>query len=75
MREFNGSSMELGLQDLAQAKSRQAHLRTLRLDMILALVECPEQRQRRDLLALERYEKAARSRQRRGLKRLNRDNR
>lgn len=70
MAELPGASNETAARELAQARTRRAHIRALRLRLILALVESPEQRQMRDLLGLERYEMAARARQRRGLKRL-----
>ncbi|PWE77581.1 hypothetical protein XF30_13345 [Bradyrhizobium sp. SUTN9-2] len=62
--------MELALQDLAQARNRQERLRMLRLGLILAVIESAEPKQMRLLSSLERYEKAALSRQRRGLKRM-----
>lgn len=70
--EFKGAGMELALQDLAQARNRQDRLRTLRLGLILAVMEGAEPMQMRLLSSLERYEKAALSRQRRGLKRMKR---
>ncbi|MEY9590253.1 hypothetical protein ABIA06_002544 [Bradyrhizobium yuanmingense] len=42
----------------------------LRLGLILAVIESAEPKQMRLLSSLERYEKAALSRQRRGLKRM-----
>ena len=72
--EFKGAGMELALQDLAQARNRQDHLRTLRLGLILAVIEGAEPKQMRLLSSLERYEKAALSRLQRGLKRMKRNN-
>lgn len=70
--ELIGADMEAALQDLAQARSRQDRLRALRLGLILAVVEGAEPKQMRFLSSLERYEKTALSRQRRGLKRVKR---
>lgn len=71
--DFKGTDMEVALQDLAQARSRQDHLRALRLVLILAVMERAEPKQMRYLSSLERYEKAALSRQRRGLKQVKRN--
>lgn len=68
--ELSGLSMEVALQDLAQARKRQDRLRALRLHLIMAVIEGADRRQIRELSGLERYEKAAVSRQRRGLKRV-----
>lgn len=65
--------MDIALQDLAQARTRQDRLRVLKLSLILAVIEGAEQKQMRYLSRLERYEKAALSRQRRGLKRVKRN--
>lgn len=70
--EFKGADMEAALQDLAQARGRQDRLRTLRLGLILAVIEGAESKQLRYLSGLERYEKTALSRQRRALKRVKR---
>lgn len=72
--EFKGAGMKPALQDLAQARNRQERLRILRLGLILAVIESAEPQQMRLLSSLERYEKAALSRQRRGLKRMKRSN-
>ncbi|MBP0115733.1 hypothetical protein [Bradyrhizobium vignae] len=72
--EFKGAGMEIAFQDLAQARSRQDCLRAIRLDLILAVIEGAEPKQMRLLHGLERYEKVALSRQRRGLKRMRRNN-
>lgn len=75
-QELNAPCMEVALQDLAQARRRQNRLRILRLQLILDVIERSEQRGLlRDLACLERYEKAALSRQRRGLKRVKLNNR
>lgn len=71
---LNGASMEMAFQDLARARNRQDRLRELRLHLIMAVIQGAEGGQIRDLSALERYEKAALSRQRRGLKRVRRCN-
>jgi len=70
--QLKGADMKAALQDLAQARGRQDRLRALRLGLILTVVEGAEPKQIRFLSGLERYEKAALSRQRRGLKRLKR---
>jgi hypothetical protein len=72
-KELKGADMEVAVQDLAQARSRQDRLRALRLILILAVIEGAEPKQMRYLSSLERYEKAALSRQRRGLKHLKRN--
>ncbi|RXH01594.1 hypothetical protein [Bradyrhizobium vignae] len=72
--EFKGAGMEIALQDLAQARSRQDRLRAIQLDLILAVIEGAEPRQMRLLHGLERYEKAALLRQRRGFKHMKRNN-
>jgi len=72
--ELKGANMEAALQDVVQARSRQDRLRALRLSLILTVVESAEPKQMKFLSSLERYEKAALSRQRRGLKRLKRHN-
>ncbi|MDF0583788.1 hypothetical protein [Bradyrhizobium yuanmingense] len=68
--EFKGAGMELALQDLVQARNRQDRLRALRLSLISVVIEGADTKQIRLLSSLERYEKAALSRQRRGLKRM-----
>lgn len=65
--------MDVAVQDLTQARSRQDRLRALRLILILAVIEGAELKQMRYLSSLERYERAALSRQRRGLKHLKRN--
>lgn len=65
-----GPLSSLAVRDLAEASRRQARIRDVRRLLIMALIERYEQRQMRDLLALERYDKVAGARQRRGLKRL-----
>lgn len=65
--------MQVALQDLAQARSRQDRLRALRLGLISAVIERAEPTQMRCLSSLERYEKATLLRQRRGLKHLKRN--
>jgi hypothetical protein len=65
---FKGTDMHVAVQDLAQARSRQDRLRALRLILMLAVIEGAEPKQMRYLSSLELYEKAALSRQRRGLK-------
>ena len=72
-KEFKGAGMEIALQDLAQARNRQDRLRAIRIGLILAVIEKAEPKQMKFLSRLERYEKAALSRQRRGLKRVKRD--
>ena len=72
--EFEGAAIEAACQDLSQARDRQDRLRAIRLDLILSMTDDPEPRQLKFLWSLERYEKAALSRQRRGLKRLRRNN-
>ncbi|GAB9162676.1 MULTISPECIES: hypothetical protein [Bradyrhizobium] len=72
--EFNGAGMEIVLQDLAQARIRRDRLRSLKLALILSVIEDAEPKQLRFLSSLERYEKAALSRQRRGLKRVKLNN-
>lgn len=72
--DFKGADMEVALQDLAQARSRQDRLRALKLGLILAVIEDAEPKQMRYLSSLEWYEKAALSRQRRALKRVKRNN-
>lgn len=71
--DFKGTDMDVAVQDLAQARNRQDRLRALRLILILAVIEGAEPKQMRYLSSLERYEKAALSRQRRGLKHLKRN--
>lgn len=71
--DCKGANMDVAVQDLTQARSRQDRLRALRLILILAVIEGAEPKQMRYLLSLERYEKAALSRQRRGLKHLKRN--
>lgn len=66
--------MEIVLQDLAQARIRRDRLRSLKLALILSVIEDAEPKQLRFLSSLERYEKAALSRQRRGLKRVKLNN-
>jgi hypothetical protein len=70
---LKGADMDVAVQDLAQARSRQDRLRALRLILILAVIEGAEPKQMRHLSSLERYERAALSRQRRGLKHLKRN--
>ncbi|OSI73105.1 hypothetical protein BSZ21_06770 [Bradyrhizobium canariense] len=70
--DCKGTDMAVAVQDLAQARSRQDRLRALRLILILAMIEGAEPK-RRYLSSLERYAKAALSRQRRGLKHLKRN--
>ncbi|WP_246790881.1 hypothetical protein [Bradyrhizobium sp. IAR9] len=70
--EFIGAGMEIALQDLAQARNWQDRLRAVRIGLILAVIERAEPEQMRDVSSLERYEKAALSRQRR-IKRLKRN--
>ncbi|KQT13976.1 hypothetical protein ASG57_33660 [Bradyrhizobium sp. Leaf396] len=65
--------MEAALQDLAQARDRQNRLRAFKLALILAVIEGAAL-QMKVLARLERYEKAALSRQRRGLKRVKGNN-
>jgi hypothetical protein len=72
--ELTGAGMEIALQDLAQARNRQVRLRAIRLGLILAVIEKAGPKQMKFLSCLERYENAALSRQRRGLKRVKRDN-
>lgn len=72
--EFKGAGMEIAVQDLAQARIRQHRLRGLRLGLILVVIEGADPKQMRLLQSLERYEKAALSRQRRGFKRMKRNN-
>lgn len=67
----NGVGMEIALQDLAQARNRQRRLRALRLGLV---IEGADSKQMRLLQSLERYEKAVLSRQRRGFKRMKRNN-
>lgn len=69
-QEFKGAGMEVALQDLAQARDRQDRLRAIRLGLILSLMDDAEPKQLKFLSSLERYEKAALSRQRRGFKRV-----
>lgn len=71
--EFKGADMEAALRDLAQARFRQDRLRALRLGLILDVIESAEPKRMRGLSSLERYERAALSRQRRALKRVKRD--
>ncbi|MHC4052541.1 hypothetical protein [Bradyrhizobium sp. 25ACV] len=66
-----GAGTEIALQDLAQARNRQRRLRALRLGLV---IESADSKQMRLLQSLERYEKAALSRQRRGFKRMKRNN-
>ena len=66
--EFKGAGREIALQDFVQARNRQDRLRALRLGLLSAVIEGAEAKQVRLLQSLERYEKAALSRQRRGLK-------
>lgn len=56
-------------------KGRQDRLRTLRLGLILAVIKGAEPTQLRYLSSLERYEKAALSRQRRAINCVKRDSR
>ncbi len=71
--EFKRAGMEAALQDLAQARDRQNRLRAFKLALILAVIEGAAL-QMKVLARLERYEKAALSRQRRGLKRVKGNN-
>lgn len=70
---FKGTDMDVAVQDLAQARSRQDRLRALRLILILQIIEGAEPKQMRYLPSLERYEKAALSREWRGLKQVKRN--
>lgn len=72
--EFKKAGMEAALQDLAQARDRQNRLRALKRGLILAVIEAAEPKQMKVLARLERYEKAALSRQRRGLIRVKGNN-
>lgn len=72
--EFKAAGIEVALQDLTQARKRQDRLRAVRIGLILAVIEDAESKQMRYLSSLERYEKAALSRQRRGLKCVRRSN-
>ncbi|MCK1703671.1 hypothetical protein IVA86_20255 [Bradyrhizobium sp. 146] len=65
-KDLKGTDMDVAVQDLAQARSRQDRLRALRLILIFAVIEGAEPKQMRYFSILERYEKAALSRQRRG---------
>lgn len=71
--DCKGANMDVAVQDLTQARSRQDRLRALRLILILAVIEGAELKQMRYLSSLERYERAALSRQRRGVKHLKRN--
>ena len=56
--------------DLARARHWLADIRQVRLKMLTDLMNCTEPHQMKQVAGLNRYEKAARARQRRGLKRL-----
>ncbi|WGR73896.1 MULTISPECIES: hypothetical protein [unclassified Bradyrhizobium] len=68
--ELDGPNGELAAQHLAQAKLRLFDIQHARCRLLAALMECPGPQQLKDLAGLERYEKIARARQRRGLKHL-----
>lgn len=57
-------------EDLARAQLRLADIRKVRFEMLLALMDRAGPNQMKQVASLERYEKAARVRQRRGLERL-----
>ena len=56
--------------DLARARHWVADIRQVRFRMLIDLMDCTEPHQMKQVAGLNRYEKAARARQRRGLKRL-----
>lgn len=56
--------------DLAHAGLQLAGVRDVRLRLLAALLADPDSVRTQDLAGLERYERAARARQRRGLRRL-----
>ena len=56
--------------DLARARHWLADIRQVRFRMLIDLMDCTEPHQMKQVAGLNRYEKAARARQRRGLKRL-----
>lgn len=68
--QLEGSMDESAAQDLTQARRRLFDIRHVRFKLFLALLEGSEPGQLSNIAGLERYEKTARARQRRGLRRL-----